>query len=73
MSSAATSKVTVTSRADGFVIIVDDDEDVAESLTFQLEGEGYSVLHFADAHSALEHLKTHPLPDLVLFDLMMPG
>ncbi len=54
-------------------MIVDDDEEMSESLRFALEDEGYSVSHFARAQEALDHLKASPIPDLVLLDLVMPA
>ena len=54
------------------VLVVDDDENVAEVLSRYLEREGYVVDTAADGNSALEQaLRT--LPDLVLLDLMLPG
>jgi two-component system, chemotaxis family, chemotaxis protein CheY len=54
------------------VLIVDDDDDIRETLAMVLRDEGYDTQLAADGVVALEHLKCHPAPDLILLDLMMP-
>ena len=55
------------------ILIIDDDEDVRESLIALLNGEGYDA---AGAHSGLAALTTMTwqryLPDVILLDLIMP-
>jgi len=53
------------------VLIVDDDPDVREALSFLLDDEGYRVSSAADGAAALKQLKREQ-PCLVLLDLMMP-
>ena len=54
------------------VLIVDDDDSIAELLADLLEGEGYRAIIAHDGASALEHARTER-PDMVLSDCMMPG
>ena len=56
------------------VILVEDEEHLAQALLFNLEAEGYRVLHFADGTEALNHLLTTTEPPaLILLDVMLPG
>lgn len=55
------------------ILVVDDDEDIRDSLRQVLEFEGYEVAVAADGLNALEILsKAKPVPGLILLDLMMP-
>ena len=58
-------------RATARVLIVEDDESVAELLVQLLEGEGYRVLHAPNAARAEELLEQHAT-DLILLDIMLP-
>ena len=55
------------------VLIVDDDEETREYLTFKL-GQQYSVAAVADGEECLEYLDDFdtPFPDVMTLDLMMP-
>ena len=53
------------------VLIVEDDEGIADFLRFELEHEGYGVLHAADGRTALE-LFENDTPDILLLDIMLP-
>lgn len=53
------------------ILIVDDEEDLREILTFNLSGEGYQVYTAANAEEALQHDLSQY--DLLLLDVMMPG
>ncbi len=53
------------------ILIVDDEEDLREILTFNLESEGYRVEQAASAEEALA--KELRSVDLILLDVMMPG
>ena len=55
-----------------YVLVVDDDFDIRDTLTDVLETEGYSVRTAADGFQALEYLRANPLPGLILLDWMMP-
>ena len=54
------------------VLVVDDEEAIAEAVRARLESEGYRVLVAADGPQAIAtHAAEHP--DLVVLDLMLPG
>ncbi|WP_437678419.1 response regulator [Sorangium sp. So ce131] len=54
------------------ILIVDDDRDLRFSVAQLLEDEGYRVNEAENGRQALHVLRSAPLPDLVLLDLMMP-
>lgn len=54
------------------ILVVEDEETLAESLRYTLTREGYQVAVAADGRSALDRLAPVP-PDLVVLDLMLPG
>lgn len=54
------------------VLVVDDEESIAEAVRARLESEGYRVLVAADGPNAIEQHAEHQ-PDLVVLDLMLPG
>ena len=55
------------------ILIVEDDQAIAESLQELLEAEGYRVRVAANGRKALEFLrKTTTHPNLIVLDLMMP-
>ncbi|MEM7367136.1 MAG: response regulator [Bacteroidota bacterium] len=53
------------------ILIVDDEEDILELLTYNFESEGYQVLQALDGEQAIELARSEP-PDLILLDIMMP-
>ncbi|HEY2029082.1 MAG TPA: response regulator [Myxococcales bacterium] len=56
-----------------YVMIVDDDRDVRESLAEVLEDHGYPSVAAANGQEALDRLRSVPTrPCLILLDLMMP-
>jgi two-component system, OmpR family, alkaline phosphatase synthesis response regulator PhoP len=54
------------------VLVVDDEEAIAEAVRARLESEGYRVLVAQDGPQALEAAEREH-PDLVVLDLMLPG
>src|SRR3954463_6708006 len=55
------------------VLIVEDEQHLAEGLRFNLEAEGYRVNVTAEGEQALEILTLHPQEyDAVLLDVMLP-
>ncbi len=62
----------MTPRVREMVLVVEDEETLAESISFSLETEGYSVVSVGDGLSALHAVEEHR-PDLVVLDLMLPG
>lgn len=57
---------------EGYLLIVDDDEDIRNMLGIYLENEGFHYIKCKDAQSALDILENHRV-DLILLDIMMPG
>ena len=53
------------------VLIVEDDNNIAELLRLYLEKEGYATRVASDGGAGLEQFRQHH-PDLVLLDVMMP-
>jgi CheY-like chemotaxis protein len=56
----------------GYILIVEDDDDIREALTQILELEGYAVREAANGREALDISANDPIPSLILLDLMMP-
>lgn len=54
------------------VLIIEDEKDLAELVSFNLGKEGYRTITAFDGASGLEAARTQP-PDLILLDLMLPG
>jgi CheY-like chemotaxis protein len=60
--------------ADGsWVLVVDDDEDIRESIRSLLELKGHRVATAADGAEGLARMRTGTPPHVVILDLMMPG
>jgi two-component system, OmpR family, response regulator RegX3 len=53
------------------ILIVEDEESLADSVRYNLEREGYLVTVAADGRRALERFRAEP-PALVILDLMLP-
>jgi two-component system, OmpR family, response regulator ChvI len=53
------------------VAVVDDEENIRQSVGFALTREGYEVDEYADGQAALEGFERRP-PDLAVLDIMMP-
>jgi DNA-binding response OmpR family regulator len=54
------------------VLVVDDDPDVCDLVTYKLEQSGFEVRRASDGDAALREVAQR-IPDLVLLDIMMPG
>ena len=54
------------------VLIADDNEDLREVLTYQLQMRGYRVLTASDGGQAVEVARSQK-PDIILLDVLMPG
>jgi DNA-binding response OmpR family regulator len=54
------------------VLVVDDDPDVCDLVTYKLEQSGFEVRRASDGDAALREV-ARQVPDLVLLDIMMPG
>ena len=56
------------------VLVVEDDQDVLETILDLLADEGVAAAGAADGGAALRFLRAAPVkPELILLDLMMPG
>lgn len=56
------------------ILVVEDEEAIAQGLVFNFEQEGYDVAHHGDGPSALAEFDEHcGETDLVVLDLMLPG
>ena len=53
------------------ILIVDDEKDIVELISYNLEKEGFSIFKACDGEAALHIIKTQK-PDLVVLDLMLP-
>jgi two-component system alkaline phosphatase synthesis response regulator PhoP len=54
------------------VLVIDDEEDIRDILTYNLKKEGFNAFSAENGQKGLELIKSvHP--DLVLLDVMMPG
>ena len=54
------------------ILLVDDDPDIREFISFNLDKEGFKVETAKNGSDGVELCKKHK-PDLVLLDVMMPG
>ncbi|MBE9503444.1 MAG: phosphate regulon transcriptional regulator PhoB [Proteobacteria bacterium] len=54
------------------ILIIDDERDLIDLLSYNLEKEGYSILIALDGSQGKE-LATSSNPDLIILDLMLPG
>jgi two-component system, OmpR family, phosphate regulon response regulator PhoB len=54
------------------VLIIEDEQDLAELVAFHLEKEGFRTLLAADGITGLNEARSAH-PDLILLDLMLPG
>ena len=54
------------------ILVVDDEEDLQELLSYNLEKEGYAVTCVSSGEEALSAVKKK-IPDLIVLDLMLPG
>jgi two-component system, OmpR family, alkaline phosphatase synthesis response regulator PhoP len=56
------------------ILIVEDEQDISESLKFNLEREGFAVITASTGEQAIGYaLNSQRPPRLILLDLMLPG
>jgi len=60
------------SAAQSLVLIVDDERNIADTLSIILSRNGFATMTAYDGVSALESARTIP-PDIVISDVAMPG
>lgn len=53
------------------ILLIDDEKDLVEIVTFRLESNGYEVISADDGQQGLEKAKKEK-PDLIVLDLMLP-
>ena len=53
------------------ILIVDDEKDILEFLSYNLNKEGFSVKTAKNGQEGLDYVKQHN-PDLIILDVMMP-
>ena len=54
------------------ILLVDDEQDIVETLRYSLEREGYATLSARSGAAAMNYLGQSHTPDLVLLDWMLP-
>jgi DNA-binding response OmpR family regulator len=54
------------------ILLIEDDENIAEPLIFGLKKEGFRILHAPDGRQGLQ-LARQDHPDAILLDVMLPG
>lgn len=54
------------------ILLIDDEQDLLDLLSYNLEREGFEVLQAADGGKGLR-MAGEKLPDLIVLDLMLPG
>ncbi|WP_229414683.1 response regulator transcription factor [Zemynaea arenosa] len=54
------------------ILVVEDDEHIAQVLKFMLERQGYQATLCADGATARSHIASQPAAALVLLDVMLP-
>jgi two-component system phosphate regulon response regulator PhoB len=54
------------------ILIVEDEQDLLDTLEFNLQREGFATRRAASGRAGLEAASLEPPPDLVLLDLMLP-
>ncbi len=57
---------------DKYILVVDDDKEVREILSFVLKQNGFEVV-VASNGSQIQPMLLQRIPDLILLDVMMPG
>ena len=53
------------------ILIIDDDAEIVESVSYALKGEGFAVVSARDGNQGLA-LAEKESPDLIILDMMMP-
>lgn len=54
------------------ILVVEDDPNISFAIGLLLEDEGYSVYRAENGSAALDQLKQHGTPQLILLDMIMP-
>ena len=54
------------------ILVIEDEPDIRETLSYNLSQEGFKVSEFSDAETCLNKIHKKK-PDLLILDLMLPG
>ena len=54
------------------ILVVEDEEDILELISFNLKKEGYQVKGVTSGEEALHEVR-RKIPSLIILDLMLPG
>ena len=54
------------------VLVIEDDPDTKDAICGLLEYSGYSAMGVSNGREAIDFLKTHSAPSVIVLDLMMP-
>lgn len=54
-------------------MVVDDEADIREILSFNLSAAGYDAIECGTAEAALAQIRKGNVPDIILLDIMLPG
>jgi two-component system phosphate regulon response regulator PhoB len=54
------------------ILIVEDEREIADALAYNLEAAGHQILRADRGEQALDLLRSHAPPDLIVLDLMLP-
>lgn len=54
------------------ILIVDDESELARTVSYNFEQEGFATRHADTGRGAVEAALRAPIPDLILLDLMLP-
>ena len=53
------------------ILVIEDDRDISELITYNLERDGYEIACLYDGGQAVEFVRKRK-PDLIILDLMLP-
>jgi two-component system OmpR family response regulator len=65
--------VIASAKESDWLLVIDDDEDIRDSIQSLLQLKGYRVVAAADGKEGLCRMREGKPPRLVILDLMMPG
>lgn len=54
------------------VLVIEDEPNIIEAISFILSRDGWTVHTHADGETAMAKMRGHP-PDMVILDVMLPG
>jgi two-component system phosphate regulon response regulator PhoB len=63
---------TMDSQTKERILVVDDEEDILELVSYNLTKEGYKIISATSGEDALRMVRSD-VPDLIILDLMLPG